>query len=127
MQINQIKTKNEWHRDFDIYMNNRFEKIECEHCGGEKIVECGCNCPSCELEVDCDHCGGEGFLYESESIITKKPMNWAANTISDVRKMCVWTGKDFLVEVGPLIKYFRSEREEIGPMNLPKIRYLHEY
>jgi len=111
MDIQSVKTFEQWSEDLTDFLNDRFEKVECDSCDGDGNVRCDCDCPHCENTETCDVCWGDGYVYKGAELIPQLNRSyWAASVIADVKKMCVFTGKDFLGEVAPLIKHFREFR-----------------
>jgi excinuclease UvrABC ATPase subunit len=110
MKLESIGTYEQWSKNIDDYLSENFKLIDCINCNGAGSIICDCNCPHCENVDDCEHCDGDGYYYDGVKVPVKNEINWAAAVINDIKLMCVFTGRDFLSEVCPAVKYFRANR-----------------
>lgn len=77
-------------------------KIDCMECDGDGYVECEYG-----HEHDCPDCNGAGYHTD----ITVTEYNYFMSIVKDIRRVCVWTNRDFLGEVGTFVRHYRSNPE----------------
>tara|TARA_R110000737_G_scaffold282141_1_gene288781 strand:+ start:16 stop:369 length:354 start_codon:yes stop_codon:yes gene_type:complete len=91
----------EWAKNMRLDYSESNPKVECPDCEGDGEIECDC----CGHEKHCDVCDGNGKLRFNEASDFKFKYSAFLKTVyADLKKLCIYTGKDFLGAAGEFIK-----------------------
>ncbi len=89
--------------------------VDCPECGGSGDIHSVCPCCDGEKEEECDVCGGEGHFSYRDSPKPRPgndlagPEVYFREVISDLKKWCAITRKDFLQVGGEFVSEFRRQ------------------
>lgn len=88
--------------------------VDCPECGGSGEVYSACPCCDAEKEEECDVCGGDGYHKYLDSpkprsgVDLTGPEVYFREVITDLKKWCGLTRKDFLQVGGEFVSEFRK-------------------
>ena len=98
----------EWAKNMRLDYKQLNPKVECPSCEGDGEIECDC----CGHEKHCDDCDGNGKVRFNEANDFKFKYSVFIKTVYvDLKKLCVYTGRDFLGAVGEFIKTERPRNK----------------
>jgi hypothetical protein len=95
----------EWQAATISRMTAENPMVTCRACDGDGESECDCGCEHCEHFDECGVCEGDGKVRFSNSRISSlNHKDYFLAVMPDIKKFCIWTGRDFLSEAGGFIK-----------------------
>lgn len=90
-----------WAKNMRLDYTASNPKVECPNCKGKGESFCEC----CEHSANCEACDGDGkVLFNDAQYFNFKYSDFLKSVYTDLKKLCIYTGKDFLSAVGEFIK-----------------------